>query len=100
MAQHRGWIALSCRCLAKSQHRRHPSSLVAWSDVADGIDAAVEPVEPAAPHALTHGGGREAAAAQLVNRNRPALSPREFGHPGVRGAFWVHITYKAPRGAD
>jgi hypothetical protein len=81
--------------------------------MADRVDAAVEPVESARAATLQHRIGAEAGFAQLATRDGSVLTGGHTGHFAVwgaffginpmkvpRGAFWVHITHKAPRGAD
>ena len=68
--------------------------------MSDRIHPTVKTMEAAGAQPFPHPGVGDAGSPQLLDRNRAVLTPRDLGYFGIRGAFWVHSTDKAPGAAD
>ncbi len=64
--------------------------------VADGIDAAVEPVQPAARHAPLDRAASESDLVELANAHHTVLSRGEIGESKVWGCLYTHTVYEQP----
>jgi hypothetical protein len=88
------------RSLAAGEHSSHPPSLEREVSVADGIDAAVNPVQPAGVDSASDRVVREACGEELGNRDHAVLAARKTRDPTVRtgfGGFLAHMTGKPPK---
>jgi hypothetical protein len=61
--------------------------------VADGVDAAVEPVQPPAGHAVPDHRVRQPDLSKVVPAHHTVLATGELGEADIRGRLWVHTTH-------
>ena len=67
------------RADATGDNRRHPNALVAQTRVPDGVDAAMDPVQPSRCNPTCDCAAVEPARSELVDRSDPVLP---CGNPG------------------
>ena len=71
--------------------------------MADGVDATVDAMEAPGLHPALDGSAGEAYPQKLRERDHAVLASRDRGDQLIGaavGAFWVHMTHKAPSDTD
>jgi hypothetical protein len=89
--------------VAAGLDRREPNAVLVKARVADRVDASVLSVKTAGPDASLDALVAEPRREELVDRDHRVLVGRDLSDQGIGpavGAFWVHITHKAPSDGD
>jgi hypothetical protein len=89
------------RTIAASESGGHPPTVLRDSGMADGIYAAVNPMQSACFNPAAHGISRDAGIVELLRRDHPVLPSRNSRDLLIwPGDFCVHPTHKSPGGTD
>ena len=91
--ERRGAAVAQSGTLAARHHRRQPAAFAIHDGVADGVDTAVDGMEPAAAHPPGNGGAGEPRSHELRGADHAALTTGDGRNPRVNGLLGEFVSH-------